>query len=143
MHFPQFQDHEGPSIWILDDDESIIELIEHMIEKKLPSKVTSFLKAEDLTAAIAQKPHVKPDLFILDIVMPGMDGIDVHDWIESHYLGRGLPPPKTLFFTGAGPDYLLEKTKGALTAWPNSWHVLSKPASSDVLISTIRRIIGF
>ena len=32
-----------------------------------------------------------PDLVILDLVLPGVDGYGVVDWLKDHELWRGLP----------------------------------------------------
>lgn len=60
-------------IFVVDDEKRIRELIE-MYLKKEGYRVTSFEDAENVLEAIGEK---NPDLIILDIMMPGMDGLEL------------------------------------------------------------------
>lgn len=60
-------------IFVVDDEKRIRELIE-MYLKKEGYRVTSFENAEHVQEMIAEK---NPDLIILDIMMPGMDGLEL------------------------------------------------------------------
>lgn len=60
-------------IFVVDDEKRIRELIE-MYLKKEGYRVTSFESAENVQEMITEK---NPDLIILDIMMPGMDGLEL------------------------------------------------------------------
>ena len=60
-------------IFVVDDEKRIRELIE-MYLKKEGYRVTSFENAENVLGMLAEKD---PDLIILDIMMPGMDGLEL------------------------------------------------------------------
>ncbi|RQD76436.1 MAG: DNA-binding response regulator [Candidatus Syntrophonatronum acetioxidans] len=60
-------------ILIVDDEESILRLIKYNLEKVGFETVT----AEDGGEALEKAEKEKPDLIILDIMMPGLDGVEV------------------------------------------------------------------
>lgn len=59
-------------IYIVDDDAKICEIIERYLEAE-GYEVRSFLRGEQAMEAWKQE---RPDMFILDIMMPGMDGYE-------------------------------------------------------------------
>lgn len=66
-------------IYIVDDEEDILELVEVNLKKNF-FKVKSFTSSLAFTKALRKK---KPDLIILDIMMPEMDGLEVSKYIKS------------------------------------------------------------
>ena len=67
--------HEGKfKILIVDDDESIVEPIRTFLLRQGGYEVTS---ANDGITALIEAGRNKPDLLILDIEIPGVDGIEV------------------------------------------------------------------
>jgi len=58
-------------IWVLDDEENIRNLIRRYLEKE-GYRVRTFAAAEELNNALVSS---KPDMFILDIMLPGEDGL--------------------------------------------------------------------
>lgn len=55
---------------------------------------------EDPERALEALPEVRPDLLILDVIMPGVDGLDMAEEVHEHYGGR-LP---IILLTGRGAD---------------------------------------
>ena len=70
-----------PVIWVLDDEENIRELIRRYLEKEGYS-VRTFFAAEDLENALINSA---PDMFILDIMLPGTDGLTLCRSLREHY----------------------------------------------------------
>ena len=64
---------EGNTILIVDDESDILDLLQYNIERE-GYKV---LKASDGEEAVRLAKKHKPDLILLDIMMPKMDGIEV------------------------------------------------------------------
>lgn len=67
------------TILLIDDDREMRQLIMH----GLSSEDYHFVEADCGQAAIDQLANVKPDLVLLDVVMPGMDGFEVCEVIRA------------------------------------------------------------
>ncbi|KQR67418.1 response regulator transcription factor [Pedobacter sp. Leaf176] len=88
----------GQKILIVDDEPDILELIEYNLKKEGYQVFTASNGQEGIT--IAKKVH--PDLIILDIMMPKMDGI------EACRLMRAIPEFKNtfmVFLTARSEEY--------------------------------------
>lgn len=64
---------QGKSILIADDERDIIEMLEYTLNKEGYTVIT----AEDGAEALRKAEADKPDIILLDIMMPKMDGIEV------------------------------------------------------------------
>ncbi|MGM9475847.1 response regulator transcription factor [Pedobacter sp. GSP4] len=88
----------GQKILIVDDEPDILELIEYNLKKEGYQVFTANNGQEGIT--VAKKVH--PDLIILDIMMPKMDGI------EACRLMRAIPEFKNtfmVFLTARSEEY--------------------------------------
>ena len=88
----------GQKILIVDDEPDILELIEYNLKKEGYQVFTASNGQEGI--AVAKKVH--PDLIILDIMMPKMDGI------EACRLMRAIPEFKNtfmVFLTARSEEY--------------------------------------
>jgi len=75
------------SVLIIDDDELLITLLEHKLAQR-GLNVNSANDGQDgLLAAIASKP----DLVVLDVMMPTMDGFEVLRRMKEHPDTREIP----------------------------------------------------
>ncbi len=74
-------------ILIVEDDESTAELIKFTLESK---KFTVEL-AENGAIALKKVRTRAPDLIILDIMLPGMDGFQICEMIKHNILYQNLP----------------------------------------------------
>ena len=63
---------EKLTLLIVDDDQDIRDLI----QRSLPDGQYDFIQAENGESAITVLDKIKPDLIILDVIMPGIDGFD-------------------------------------------------------------------
>ena len=66
-------------ILIVDDDENIAELIALYLTKECFETMT----VHDGEAAIAAVTEFRPDLMILDLMLPGMDGFETLEQIRT------------------------------------------------------------
>lgn len=66
-------DTQGKKVLVVDDEEHIVELVAMYLNKEKLVVVT----ASDGPAAIEQFRKESPDLVILDIMLPGIDGLEV------------------------------------------------------------------
>ena len=72
MNAPQLG-ADGPTILVVDDEEDLLSLLEYNLEQE----GFQTLLARDGVEAMEQAREHEPDLIILDIMMPKMDGIEV------------------------------------------------------------------
>lgn len=63
----------GPKILVVDDEQNILNLVEAYLRKEGYEVYT----ASDGPAGLKSARTYKPDLIVLDIMLPGMDGIEV------------------------------------------------------------------
>ncbi len=82
-------------IWVVDDEENIRELIRRYLEKE-GYTVRTFKTAEELENALVSST---PDLFVLDIMLPGADGLTLCHKIREDF---NLP---VIFVSARGEEF--------------------------------------
>ena len=83
------------NIFIIDDDPFILDM--YVIKLKEQGFVVD--TASDGQTGIVKIKEQKPDIVLLDVVMPGMDGFEVLQVIKKDY---PMPPPYVVFLTNFG-----------------------------------------
>jgi AraC-like DNA-binding protein/DNA-binding response OmpR family regulator len=78
----------GP-ILIVDDDPQVLNLYQRVVAKECSGY--PIRTAADGTAALVYMAEETPSLVILDLMMPGMDGFDVLDWMRANEQTRRVP----------------------------------------------------
>ncbi len=120
---------QQPKILIVDDEEDILELIEFNIAKEGYQVFT----ARNGQEAIGQANKVRPDLIILDVMMPKMDGIETCRQL------RALPEFKKtaiIFLTARNEEY---SEIAGFNAGADDY--ISKPIKPRALVSRINAIL--
>lgn len=117
-------------ILIVDDDETIVNLLATIFEMEgmIPLKA---LSAKEALAVMEQGP---PDLILLDIMMPELDGFEVLAILRKDQRTKHLP---VIILTG------LTDKKNMLKGWreqADEW--VTKPFDPMQLIATIRQILA-
>ena len=84
-------------IMVVEDEDDILELIAYNLKKE-NYKVKGFQSGEE---AITQAAGIKPDLMILDLMLPGLDGIEVCKFIKHH---PELATTKVIILTAKGDE---------------------------------------
>jgi len=117
------------TILIVDDERDILDLIEYNLKKEGFIVVT----AEDGEEGIERARQVKPDLVLLDIMMPKMDGLEVIDMMRQDATLKDIP----VIFLTARSD---EKTEvKGLDRGADDF--LTKPISTTKLVSRIKAVL--
>src|SRR5262249_7063015 len=115
-------------ILIADDDESTVELIKTLLLRQDIYEVTS---AANGIAALIEVGRIKPDLLILDIEIPGVDGIEVCRRIKSDSAN------KTIIIAMSGsPEYQTRSLQAGADVF------MRKPFDLQKLHAEIKRILG-
>ncbi len=77
----------GRIIAVVDDEEDIVDLITHHLEKE-HFKVEVFYDGESILEYVKKN---KPDLIILDLMLPGVDGLEVCKLLKKDELTSSIP----------------------------------------------------
>lgn len=119
------------SILIIDDDEYIRESLRTLLGAKGQYRVTT---ASDGQAGLVAALSNPPDLIILDIIMPGMDGFDVLKELKESDATSSIP---VIMLTAAADSESIRKA-----TYEYSAHYLVKPYDIDVLHSTVAHVLA-
>ena len=112
---------------IVEDEEEISQMMKTYFERDGTYQVTT---ASDGITALIEVGRVKPDLLILDIMIPGVDGIEVCRRIKANNSNS------TIIIAISGQP---EAEKKILHAGADVF--LSKPIDLDKLLSEARRLL--
>lgn len=79
--------HDHKKIMLVEDDEVLAE----MYQIRFKSEDFEVFRAENGKRALEEIGHFKPDLILLDIMMPEMNGIDVLKYLRAQKETKNLP----------------------------------------------------
>lgn len=93
---------------VIDDEADFMEFV-RLVAEELGFAVTKATRAQDFQAAY---DRARPDVIVLDIVMPEVDGIELIQWLMNRDCKA-----RVIVVTGFSPDYshaavLLGATRG-------------------------------
>ncbi len=115
-------------VLVADDDPSISRLLERVLAREY-----DVVSASDGTGALALASEIRPQLMILDVMMPGLDGFQLAGRV------RLLPELKNvpiIFLTAR--DGPLDTIKGIQAG---ARHYLTKPFKIDDLLTKVHKIL--
>ncbi|GAB4109754.1 MAG: response regulator transcription factor [Roseiflexaceae bacterium] len=116
----------GTTILVVEDEEPILNLVVAYLQKEGFNVVT----ASDGTTAIALARTHRPDLVVLDLLLPGTDGLDVCRQLQVH------GGPYVLMLTARADE--LDKVVG-LSVGADDY--MTKPFSPRELVARVRAIL--
>ena len=115
-------------ILIIDDEENFCNLVKKNVEKTNEFEVHVATNGDDGIKSIKE---IKPDLILLDIIMPGLDGGDVVSLIRSDNSIKNTP---IVFLTS-----LVRKDEGGCQAgFTKGYSLLAKTVTVGELIACIK-----
>ncbi|MCH7314753.1 Hpt domain-containing protein [Acinetobacter sp. ANC 3882] len=116
-------------IMIVDDSVTVRKVTSRLLERQGYDVVT----AKDGVDAIEQLETIKPDLMLLDIEMPRMDGFEVSNLVRHHEIHRDLPIIMITSRTGE------KHRERALSLGVNQY--MGKPFQEEALLENIESLL--
>lgn len=120
----------GRTVMVVDDDPDIMDLVKKIVERSgyMAECVSS---GEEVFKRLEGQ---KPDLILLDVVMPRMDGLEVLTRLKSQPNTSSIP---VILLTGNG------RYSDVLTGYQmGTDYYISKPFTSAQLLSGINLVLG-
>ena len=118
------------TILIADDNERVRAVIRQALERETSFKVCA--EATDGTYAVSKAKELEPDLVILDVRMPGLNGVEV-----AGILRYALPRVRIVFVTMYADDIT-----ESLTSVFHIDAVLSKASGLTKLVENVESLLG-
>jgi len=120
---------DNPKILIVDDEPDILEFLRYNLEKE------SFevFSATDGSSGLAKAKEVRPDLILLDVMMPGMDGMSVCGELRKD---ESFDDTIIAFLTARNEDY--SQILGLETGADD---YIAKPIRPRVLIARLKALL--
>lgn len=117
-----------PTIYLCDDDEGVRSSIAFLLRQH-DLNVLTYASGPELLAALDAWTTPQRGIFVLDVRMEPLSGLQVHDALISRGLGTRMP---VLFLSGHGDipmavaamakgPSILSKSPMPTTRWSNSW----------------------
>lgn len=122
-------DQKRQKILIVDDD--ILSLI--ILDKTLSGAGYAVSQATNGKDAIVMAEEEQPDLAILDIAMPDMDGINVAIILKNDLQTKNIP---VIFISALGGEEIRKK----ISSLPGS-SFLNKPLQKDDLLREVKKYL--
>jgi DNA-binding response OmpR family regulator len=101
--------HEHPLVLVVDDEQSLVDAISYSLRREGWSVATSL----DGPSAVEMNRDLRPDLIVLDVMLPGMDGLQVCRAVRQEsdvpvlfLSARGEDVDRILGLEIGGDDYL-------------------------------------
>lgn len=124
---------EKMSILIADDNQEFSQTLANYIQEQADMEVIGI--AKDGEEAIGMIPNVNPDIVLLDVIMPHLDGIGVLEKLATSNLEK---KPICIMLSAVGQDTITQK---AITLGAEYYVV--KPFDIELLIKRIRELKNF
>ncbi len=115
-----------PLIAIVDDDESVCRAMKRLV-RSLGMDANAFTSGQEFIDLIETMPSFQPDCVVLDVQMPGMNGLEVQERLASS--GNRLP---VIFITAHDEAGVRDR---ALAAGAVAF--LRKPFNDESFITTL------
>ncbi len=116
-------------VLVVDDSPTVRKIVQITLQRENIRVVT----AGDGLSALAAVSDTQPDLILLDIVLPRMDGYNICHLVRNNPEYRDLP-----IIMLSGKDGIFDKMRGRLAG---STEYITKPFDSSELVQSVRRYL--
>ena len=123
-------DRKDPVIVYIEDDPEMIDLVSLILNRR----GYQVKGAHGGRQGLELVPEIKPDIILLDLMMPDMDGWDVYHQFKANDLTRNIP---VIIITAKAQP--IDKVLGLKIAKVDDY--ISKPFRPQELIESIDRIL--
>ncbi len=124
-------------VLVVDDERDILETLDYSLALR-GFEVTT---AADGLEALETAKRIKPDVMLLDVMLPGCNGYEVSrllkEWMDHDLANRSFP---IMLLTARKVDSV-EREKFVAT-WSRADRTLYKPFDIDVVIDQIEELAG-
>lgn len=118
-------------ILIIDDEEDICVYLKSILEK---TKNYEVLATNNPKEGVILAKNCCPDLILLDVIMPGMDGTEVAEQLQDDISTRYIP---IVFVTVLADREAIKENNGMIGGHP----FISKPVLKEELIARIESLL--
>ena len=118
------------TVLIVDDEEYIVTSLEYVMKSAGYKVVVAY----DGAQAIAKTKETAPDLLILDVMMPKLDGFEVCEKIRANPLWKSI---RIIMLTAKGRDS--EREKG-MSLGADAY--MTKPFSTRDILKRVTELLG-
>lgn len=122
---------QGLRLVVIDDEPDVVELVETMVRAIEPDALIT--TATSGTDGLLACGALKPDLVLLDVMMPNLNGLEV---AEAMSRVEGLEDTVLVFVTGASDAPVLEQAERVAA------RVVVKPITRQVLLEVLGLVDG-
>lgn len=119
----------GKQVLLIEDEPNIIEAIRFILSRD-GWEVKTHANGKD---AVETVRATKPDVIILDVMLPGRSGFDILSEIRGDSVLGGTP---VLMLTARGQSKDREMAERA-----GASHYMTKPFSNSEILETVRRLV--
>src|SRR5215831_19978376 len=120
---------DEPVVLVVDDSPTVRKIVQLTLQRERIHVVT----AGDGLSALAAVADEQPDLILLDIMLPRMDGYNICQVVRRNTAFRDMP-----IIMLSGKDGLFDKMRGKLAG---STEYITKPFDSAELVATVKRYL--
>jgi twitching motility two-component system response regulator PilG len=118
---------DDPVVLVVDDSPTVRKIVQLTLQRERIHVVT----AGDGLSALAAVADEQPDLILLDIMLPRMDGYNICQVVRRNTAFRDMP-----IIMLSGKDGLFDKMRGKLAG---STEYITKPFDSAELVQAVKR----
>lgn len=119
-------------VLVVDDQGAIREIFKYILSSEIPEIAVD--EAENGADALAQIEKHSPNVIVLDLHMPVMDGLTLFSRLRQQSEDGGAAMPHIVFCTGFAPPQSIIK----IVREGNGHALLTKPVSSRDLVAAVR-----
>jgi len=122
---------QRPKVLMIDDNKEICRLMKEYLEKTGRYEVTTFT---DARMGVRYAQIERPDVILLDLMMPDMDGTEAAEYLLDDEGTRNIP---LIFITAAIKRDEAEERLGQIHGHP----ILAKPVTPVEVMNEIEKIL--